>query len=289
MDIILGAGGQVGSEVSRLLESRSRPVRRVLHCSSETKDKRQTPPNSGSETVAADYFDGESLKKAFSGGDTVLLLTPENITSQNMIADAEIVFENYRAALENSRIRRVVGLSSMGAQLSEEAGMLQLYAMLEKFLDTLDNTDIEIFIIRPAYYYSNWMMFADTAQKEGVLPTYFPPEQSFPMIAPKDAAALIADIMENGAENKITETAGPELYNPSDIARFFGGLFGKEITPMTIPYEEWYPGLLQAGFSENAAELMTGMTKTVADGKSDFTIPPVRTKTTFSIYLEAFK
>lgn len=143
MNIVLGAGGQVGSEVARILESNGNVVRRVLH-----HNKPATPQGNNSEVVNADYFDKASLTKAFAGGDTVLLLTPESMTSTDMLADAQKAFHNYQAALADSGIRRIVALSSGGAQLSANAGTLRLYAMLE---EAMVDVGIETFIVRPAY------------------------------------------------------------------------------------------------------------------------------------------
>lgn len=281
MNVILGAGGQVGSQVATLMESRGKPVRRIFH----HPPKQAVPKAKNSENAVADYFDKESLKKTFSGGDTVLLLTPESTTSEDMLEDAKMVLGNYKAALEGSGIKRVVGLSSGGAQLSPGTGTLQLYALLE---ETLRDLEMETYIVRPAYYYSNWMMYLDTARNDGILPTFFPTEHAIPMIAPKDVAAFIADVMEKGMEHETAEITGPDLYTPSDIARFMGDVLGRDVTAMQIPREEWLPGLLQAGLSHSSAEYLLGMTQAVIDGKTGFTMPPIHTGTTFAVYLNEY-
>lgn len=278
MNIILGAGGQVGSHVATLLESKGQAVRRVFHHAPQ-----QMATKAGkSEVAIADYLDIASLVKAFRGGNTVLLLTPESMTSKDMLADAKNVFCNYKAALKESGIRRVIGLSSGGAQLTPGVGTLQLYAMLE---EVLQEVSIETYIVRPAYYYSNWAMYLGTAQSDGILPTFFPIDMAIPMIAPKDVAAFIANMMENGAAHGISEITGPALYTPMEIAQFMGDAFGREVMAVQIPKNDWLPGLLQAGFSHSSAEYLLGMTQAVIDGKTGFTMPPVHAETTFPDYL----
>lgn len=281
MNIILGAGGRVGSRVAALIESRGKPVRRVFHHAPKEPVRRAK----NSEDAVADYFDRESLKKAFSGGDTVLLLTPESMTSEDMLEDAKTVLANYRAALEGSGIKRVVGLSSGGAQLSPGTGTLQLYALLE---ETLRSLELETYIVRPAYYYSNWMIYLDTARNDGILPTFFPTDLAIPMIAPNDVAAFIADVMEKGMEHQTAEITGPDLYTPSDIARFMSDALGRDVTAMQIPRNEWLPGLLQAGFSHSSAEYLLNMTQAVIDGRTGFTMPPIHTGTIFAEYLSEY-
>lgn len=278
MNIILGAGGQVGSQVAALLEGRGRPVRRVFHHAPE----QMAAKAKNSENVVSDYLDEASLAKAFYGGDTVLLLTPESMTSEDMLTDAKKVFKNYKSALKNSGIRRAIGLSSGGAQLSPDTGTLQLYALLE---ETLQDLEMETYIIRPAYYYSNWMMYWDSAKSDGVLPAFFPPNLPIPMIAPKDVAAFIADVMEHGAKQQLSEITGPTLYTTADIARFMGGALEQDVMAVQIPPSDWLPGLLQAGFSQSSAEHLLGMTQAVIDGKTGFTMPPIQTGTIFPDYL----
>ncbi|MDL2259160.1 NAD(P)H-binding protein [Eubacteriales bacterium OttesenSCG-928-K08] len=278
MNIILGAGGQVGSRVAALLESKGKPVRRVFHHAPQ----QLTAKAQHSEDVVADYFDEESLKKAFDGADTALLLTPESMTSKDMLADARRVLANYVAALKNSGIRRVVGLSSCGAQQTPGAGTLQLYALLE---ETLHSLDIETCIVRPAYYYSNWMMYMDTARKDSILPAFFPPDHAIAMIAPQDVAAFIADVLDDGMTRQMAEITGPTAYTASDIARCMGDMLGKDVVAIQIPREEWLPGLLQAGFSQSSAEHLLGMTQAVIDNRTNFTTQPIHTGTTFPNYL----
>lgn len=278
MNVILGASGQVGSHVAKLLESREQSVRRVFHHA----PNQATAKAGNGEYAVADYMDAVSLTKAFRGGDTVLLLTPESMTSEDILSDAKKAYNNYKTALIASGIRRVVGLSSGGAQMTVGTGTLQLYALLE---ETLQDLEMEIYIVRPAYYYSNWMMYWEVAKSDGVLPAFFPVDMAIPMIAPKDVAAFIAEVMDAGAKRQISEMTGPELYTPLDIARIMGEALGREVAAVQVPREDWLPGLLQAGFSKSAAEYLMGMTEAVIEGKTGFTMPPVQTGTTFAAYL----
>lgn len=278
MDVILGAGGQVGSQVAKLLESYGRPVRRVYH---HTPKQAEAIRNE-SEIVVADYFNRNTLAKAFNGGDSVLLLTPESMTSADMLKEARMVFGNYKAALKTSGITRVVGLSSCGAQVTPGTGTLQLYAQLE---ETVFSLGLEGSVVRPSYYYSNWMMYLDAVQREGILPSFFPPDLPIPMIAPGEVSSFIADVLQYGAEQSITEITGPTLYSPEDIARLMGDHLGQNVRVVPIPESEWLPGLLEAGFSQDSASYLMDMTKAVIDGKTDFTMPPIQSAKSFPAYL----
>ena len=74
MNIILGATGQIGSMLVDNLLKEGQPVRAVIRNSSKAQELK----NKGAEVAIADYFDVEALKRAFQGGSSVFLLTPEN-------------------------------------------------------------------------------------------------------------------------------------------------------------------------------------------------------------------
>jgi uncharacterized protein YbjT (DUF2867 family) len=109
----------------------------------------------GAEAAIADANDLPALTEAFKDGDTLFVITPEDIHAEDILGDAKKLLDNYRGAIENSPIKRVVGLSSMGAQYSEGTGNLLMSYMLEH---NFNDIGVSKTFIRPAYYFSNWML-----------------------------------------------------------------------------------------------------------------------------------
>lgn len=158
MNIILGATGQIGSMLIDNLLRKGQPVRAVVR----NEFKAQKLKNKGAEVKIADYFDVEALKEAFQGGDSVFLLTPENPESRDFLSDIQRIILNYREAILSSRITKVVGLSSMGAQHESGTGNLLASYMLEHAFSDLE---IEQIFIRPAYYFSNWLGYLELVKE----------------------------------------------------------------------------------------------------------------------------
>lgn len=261
MHIILGASGQVGSQVVRELHRNGEPVIAVVR-------NRESPlPGDGVETRVADLFDGAALKEIFREGDTVFLLTPENPSSDDVIGNAKKLLTGYHEAIRDSGIRKIVGLSSMGAQHPAGTGNLVMSFLLEHaFLDI----PVQQVFIRPAYYYSNWLGFAGIAQETGVLPSFLPVNLKIPMTAPSDVAGFIASVLMDSrkTESGILEITGPSLYSPADVAGVFSDIFEKPVTAHQIPPEQWKESLISAGFSDNASDNLIQMTQAVIDGKA---------------------
>lgn len=262
MNIILGATGQIGSAIIHELTENNEPVRGVIR----NQEKADYLENNGIEVRIADYFDREALKDAVKGGDLIFLLTPEDIQSEDVLGDARILLDNYHRAIQYSGINAVVGLSSIGAQHESGTGNLLMSNMLENaFVDM----KIPQVYVRPAYYYSNWLMYLPVIKDQGILPTFFPVEQKVAMISPMDVAEFIANKITGGInESALYELVGPENLSSKDVATIFGKVLGRKVTAQQIPQKRWKQTLMNSGFTGDAAHNLIEMTEAVIKGKA---------------------
>lgn len=283
MNIILGATGQIGSMLVNNLLKKDQPVRAVIRNSSKVKELK----NEGAEVVIADYSDPEALKRAFQGGSSVFLLTPENPECKNCLKEIQMIINNYRKAVLSSGITKIVGLSSMGSQNESGTGNLMASYMLEHAFSDLE---IEQIFVRPAYYFSNWLGYLELVKEHGILPTFFPPEMELPMIAPPDVAKFLADVMIcKNPKERIYEIMGPCDYSSLYIAKIFKEVLNRDVSLQQILPEEWESTLMQAGFSRDAADNLILMTKAVIEGKTkNDTLNPIRFSMDFKTYLNNF-
>ncbi len=262
MNIVLGATGQIGSMLVDNLLNKGQPVRVVIR----NNLKAQELKNKGVEVIIADYSELESLKKAFYGGRSIFLLTPENPRCDNFLKETKMLLNNYREAILSSGASKIVGLSSGGAQNESGTGNLEASYMLEH---AFSHTNIEQIYVRPAYYFSNWLGYLDLVKNYGILPTFFPPEMQVSMIAPPDVAEFLSEVMIcNRRQERIYEIAGPKLYSSLDIAKIFGDVLGREVAVQQVLPEKWESTLMEAGFSKDGAKNLILMTQAVIDGKT---------------------
>lgn len=279
MNLILGATGQIGSNIIHQLKNHRKAVRGIARNAQKAKAL------DGLEIKIADFFDVNALKEAFDGGHTVFLLTPENPQAQDVISDTKEILNNYREAILSTGIKRIVGLSSLGAQHRAGTGNLEMSYILEHAFDDLP---IEKVFIRPAYYYSNWLGYLDSAREQGILPTFLPADLKIPMIAPTDVSHFIAEILldENRREG-LYEIVGPSKYSSSEVAETFGTLLKKKVEVAQLPREQWRETLLNFGFSKNGVDNLIKMIEAVIDKKTDPEKPMgvVKLKTDLNTYL----
>ena len=258
MNIILGASGQVGSHIVKELIKVNSPVRAVVRNPGMKFDPK-------AEVRTADFFHLSQLTKAMAGGTTVFLLTPENPGSNDIIGETRQIIENYRQAIQANGIRKIVGLSSIGAHLKGNTGNFLMSRMLELGFDDLD---VKKVFIRPSYFFSNWLNFLGPMEQYGALPTFFPEDMKIDMNSPLDVARFIANAITNNdqsEEKEVYELVGPEKYSSREVGGIFAKLLDRDIAVQRIPKEKWKETLNSAGFTDNTAANLMAMTQAVID------------------------
>jgi uncharacterized protein YbjT (DUF2867 family) len=282
MNIILGASGQVGSAVVKNLIDKGEPVKGIVR----NEHKASALKKDGAEYAIADASNLQSLKKAFKDGDTIFVLTPETGKEENVLAETGKILENYLRAIEDSPVQKIVGLSSIGAQHDKGTGNLLMSYMLEHAFTDLK---VEKVFVRPAYYFSNWLAYADIAKETGVLPTFFPEDFSLPMISPQDVAEFLANVISGKQKNEgIYELTGAAEYSSEEVASAFSKKIGKKITAKQTPRNQWEEALSKIGFSKDGIKNFIEMTQAVIDGKAkpeQNGIAQIKTKTTLEKFL----
>ncbi len=262
MYIVLGASGQVGSAVARQLLEKKLPVKGIVREQKKGAELEKQGANIG----VADALDLPSLKSAFENGEILFVITPETGKSEDVLKETRDILDNYRAAIQGSGIRKVVGLSSVGAQHASGKGNLEMSYMLEHAFEGLPVHQV---FIRPAYYFSNWAMSLEQIKTDGVLHSFYPVELPIHMISPQDVAQIAAEIMVREESDSITyELEGPQTYTALDVAAAFAKALGREVKAEQIPHEQWEGVIKKMGFTDNATHNFIKMTEAVIDGSA---------------------
>lgn len=284
MHVILGASGQVGSAIVHQLIEKGEQVKGVVR----DEKKADKLEKSGAAVAIADISDLPSLVAALQDASTLFALTPESGHERNVIGETKDLLENYRKALASSPIKKVVGLSSIGAQFETGTGNLMMSYLLEH---AFTGMPVKQIFVRPAYYFSNWIMYLGSVIEKGILPTFFPPDLAIPMVSPLEVAAFVANVIQNEEEDgKIFELTGT-AYSSNDVAKAFSDALGKDVKAVEIPREQWESTLQETGFTPDAIRNFIEMTDVVIAGK----VTPekkgtvqVKLKTTLKAYIQQY-
>jgi len=244
---VLGATGQVGGATARaLLAHGERVVAVVRNATAVAAWTAQ-----GADVAIADLADPEGLMRAFADVDGVFVMTPPDLDSADPFAMGRAAIAVLVKALAAARVRRLVYLSSIGAQHSRGLGAIGKLHDLEQAFDALTIPSVAI---RAGWFFENYRGQIAWAARTGELPAMLHPlDLAVPMVATADIGETAAQLLcGDTAGKRIVELAYPEPYSSNDVAHAIGEIVGREINAVPIArserigvYESW--GLSSAG------------------------------------------
>lgn len=279
MYIILGGTGNVGSSVAETLLEKGEDVTVVTHDSKKVSEWEQK----GAKAAVVDVLDTDKLREVFRTGKRAFLLNPPGDIAKDNVTEEKRTVASILKALEDSGIEKVVAESVYGAQPGDGIGDLGVLFELEQGLRKLN---IPADIARASYYMSNWAMSLESAKKEGVVHTLYPPDFKLPMVSPEDIGKINARfLMEDSSGVRIHYVEGPEEYSSADVAEAFSKALGKPVKAVQTPPENWFETLKETGFSDIAANSMVKMTQLTLEA-AERPESPVRGTTTLDEYIE---
>jgi len=233
MFAITGITGNVGGEVARNLLDAKQPVRGVARDVGKCTAWAQR----GCEVVGADMNDAAALTAAFRGAEGVFVLVPPNFDPSPDFREARATADILRTALDTARPRKVVYLSTIGAQATQP-NLLTQHTIIEKALGDLP---VSITFLRPGWFMENSSWDVAPATSSGVIPSFLQPlNKPKPMVATADVGRVAAELLqETWSGHRVVELEGPQRVTPNEIAATFSRLLGRPVKMEVVPRESW--------------------------------------------------
>ncbi|KAK2606013.1 hypothetical protein QQS21_003530 [Conoideocrella luteorostrata] len=205
-----------------------------------------------------------------TGSDVVVAVTPPVFESGDMVALTKKRSENVKTAIEKSgTVKKLVLLSSVGAQFSRGVGEIKTNNMAERVFATTSVP--EIIFVRCAYFMENWTMSLDTLA--GPEPFFYstitPLEWRIPMVAVEDIGHSIAHeaLKQDRSPSKpyVFELYGPRWYTPLDVQVALSDALGKQVAVKPVAkselrgfYEHVFPADIAGEYIEMATSFLEG-------------------------------
>lgn len=254
--LVIGASGNVGSELSRLLLEAGHTVRKAT-------SRTPTAP----DQVHLNLLTGEGQGAAFAGIDSAFFLAPPGHTRQDLMLNPLI------DAARAQGVQKVVLMSAMGANADEAAPL----RVAERHLEA---SGLAFNIIRPNWFMQNFNTFwiQGILQQGQIFLPVGDAKGSF--IDARDiaatAAALLLSDRFNGQDFDLT---GPEALDHHQVAALLSEATGKRIGYTDIPPEAMREGLLAAGLPADYADFLLVILGYFKAGYSERTTNAVETIT----------
>lgn len=284
MHVVLGATGNTGHVVAKTLLSRGQKVRVV----GRSAERLQPLAAEGAEVFVGDATDGPTLARAFRGADSAYVMVPPNLSSNNFRAFQDRVNDAIAAGVQNSGIRNVVSLSSIGADKPSGTGPIVGLYNLEQRLNSIER--LNVLHLRAGYFMENTLPQVAVVRMMGSVSGPIRPDLKLPMIATRDIAAAAADALLLGEiQGKQTrELLGQRDIDYREVATIIGKAIGKpDLGYVQAPDEQLRPAMMQMGMSANFVGLILEMAAALNSGYIRALEPRSATNTTPTSY-EAF-
>jgi len=233
MYAITGITGKVGGALARTLLANGKAVRAIVR----DQAKGASWAALGCEVALAEMEDAKALSAAFAGAEAVFILPPSEFDPEPGYPEAQKVIDSVVAALKTAHPKKVLCLSTIGADAKED-NLLSQRTMLEKALDELD---LRVTFLRPAWFMENALWDVGAARDTGILYSFLQPaDKKFPMIATKDIGILAGELIQQDWTGKrVIELEAAQRVSPNDLAQAFEVALKRPVKVEVVNRETW--------------------------------------------------
>jgi uncharacterized protein YbjT (DUF2867 family) len=235
MYTVMGITGRVGGVIGHDLLTAGLPLRAIVQ--NPVKSSRWA--TLGGEIAVAENGDVDALTNAFRGSEAVFVMLPPNADPEPDFSHARYLIDAIVKALDATRPKRVVCLSSIGA----DSDVPSLLTALRMFETALLSLHLPVTFLRPAWLMENFSWDIAPARERGEFPSYLAPvDRALPMVSTNDVGHFAARAMqEDVSDVRIWEIEGPERYSPDDIAAALARALVRDVRAEAVPRAGWDP------------------------------------------------
>jgi len=167
--VLTGSLGNISKRLTQILVQNGHSVTVI----SSKKERQNKIEELGATAAIGTMEDVDFLTKTFTGADIVYLMETLGAGSffdQNIdyVAVINKIANNYKQAVEDSGVKHVVHLSSIGAHTDKGNGMLAFHYNVENILRQLPD-DVSVKFMRPVGFYVNMFAFIPTIKTQNAI------------------------------------------------------------------------------------------------------------------------
>ncbi len=258
--IVTGSLGHISLPLTKELMQKGHEVTVI----SSKPEKQKDIEALGATAAIGTMEDADFLSATFKGADVVYVMETTGAGSFmdpnfDLMAAISKIGHNYKRAIQQSGIKRVVHLSSIGAHTDKGNGILAFHYNVENILRELPG-DVSIKFMRPVGFYYNMFAFIPTIKTQGAIISNYGGDDKEPWVSPLDIAAVIAEEMEKPFDGRIVRYIASDEVSPNEVAGILGEAIGKpDLKWIAIPDEQMLNGMIASGMNPNIAKGLVEM------------------------------
>ncbi|MFH1017679.1 MAG: NmrA family NAD(P)-binding protein [Pseudomonadota bacterium] len=260
---VLGATGQIGRVLSEELLRNGHKVRAIGRDAKKLDALRAK----GAEIFSTGFENEVLLSEAFFGSDGVFVMLPPGYGVDDLGAYQDRTGETIRKAIETSKVKKVVNLSSVGAHHPDKTGPIKGAYAQEHRLNALPGTDV--LHLRPAFFMQNFLFSIPAIKSKGAIASPIKADLPFWAVSTNDIGKKASEFLGGlGFKGKtVFEFVGPRQITYAKATQILGKAIGKEdLKYEQLSYADQEKGMIGAGMKPGVAKLMVEMHQATNDG-----------------------
>ena len=253
--LITGATGNTGLPLAKQLTTAGVPVRAMIH----TPEKRSMVEGNTVEVAVGDFKNRASLEQALKGIESAYLVSPPSLDQVRV----QTAFVDTAKAMG---VKHIVKLSALGTAPDSPVGLLRWHAEIE---DHIRRSGLKYTFLHPHFFMENLLANAGSVKTDGAI---FSPlgDALISPISVEDIAAVAVKALTEGVHVDKTYTlTGPEAVTYADIARTLGGIVGKPVRYVPVPFDAALKGMIKAGYPDWFAADLIRLMRTWSEGRGN--------------------
>jgi uncharacterized protein YbjT (DUF2867 family) len=264
--VITGSLGNISKPLAEQLVQQGHTVTVI----SSKPDKAQAIKVLGAIPAIGSVEDPAFLAAAFKGADAVYLMEPPGgffDPNFDIYEHCNRLAHSFAEAVQQSGVKRIVHLSSIGAHTGKGNGILAFHYNVEQILNQLP-ADVAIAFMRPVGFYYNLLSFIPVIKSQGAIVSNYGGDDKEPWVAPVDIAAAVAKMITQPFEGRTVHYVASDELSPNEVAAILGNAIGQpNLKWVAIPDEQLLNGMLAMGMNAGIARGMIEMNASRRGGR----------------------
>jgi uncharacterized protein YbjT (DUF2867 family) len=263
MIAVAGASGNTGSKTASMLLKKDQKVRAFARSAEKLKFLK----NQGAEIRTGDLGDVDFLTSVLSGTDAAYLFIPPRPDSPDIREYYNDLGQTIFNAILRSGIKKIVFLSSLGAERPSDTGIVLGLHDVETILGRL--TQVDIVFLRSSPFMQNTLASIPLIKEQHFNGGSIDPNIPVYMCDTRDIGDKAADLL---AQRLFPGHSVQDLFGDRLSFREVSHLIGMEIGIPDLPYvhfkdDDAVAELIDKGFSESVAGSYIELSHAISEGK----------------------
>ncbi|MES2678556.1 MAG: NmrA family NAD(P)-binding protein [Bacteroidota bacterium] len=259
---ITGSLGNISKPLAKKLKAAGHQLTIISH----SEKRRAEIEELGATAAIGSINDATFLKNTFTGADAAYVMVPPAMGGNNIVINTGLAGEAIAKAIVESGVKRVVLLSSVGADLETGTGPIAGLYKVEQHLNKI--AGVNFTFLRAGYFYINFYNNVPMIQNMKIMGGNFAATTVLPLAHPEDIASAVAEELQMKTSSSKVRYIVSDLKTLRELAGGIGaGIEIPELPWVEFSDEDALKGMKQAGLPEELAELYTEMGRGFRTGK----------------------